>query len=235
MHPDPPPALLEQIERWAALSRWERAEVGRALRRLGWSYGDIRAVVDVPKGTLAGWCRDIRLSPEQIAAIAQRGQTRRGVPEIARIEADAREFAVAHLHEPLFVAGTTLYWGEGDKTKRTLALTNSDPAALRLFIAWTFRFHGHHGHAVQFVLSLHLHAEDDDDEARRWWAATLGLAAPDFTRTFVKPAGTGHRSNRLKHGVCRVRMRRSTDAYLRTMTWIAMLSERLAPPQRTGE
>lgn len=117
MRPAPPRALLDRIERWAALSRWERAEVGRALRRPGWSYGEIRAVIDVPEATLAGWCRDITLRPEQIAAIERRADTRRGVPrdtqrkrrlKIARIEADAREFAAAHLHDPLFAAGTTL-------------------------------------------------------------------------------------------------------------------------------
>lgn len=37
------------------LSRWERAEVGRALRRLGWTYGEIRQVIAVPKGTVLNW------------------------------------------------------------------------------------------------------------------------------------------------------------------------------------
>lgn len=80
MRPTAPPELLAQIERWATLSQWERAEVGRALRRFGWTYGEIRSVLDVPKGTLAGWCREIRLTDEQIASIKQRTATQRGVP-----------------------------------------------------------------------------------------------------------------------------------------------------------
>lgn len=51
----------------------ERAEVGRVLRGLGWSYGEIREVIDVPKATLAGWCRDIRLTDDQIVAMKHRG------------------------------------------------------------------------------------------------------------------------------------------------------------------
>ena len=79
MRPAAPPDPLEAIERWAALPRWERTEVGRALRRLGWSYGEVREVIDVPKATFAEWCREIRLTDEQIAAIkvARRRQARR--------------------------------------------------------------------------------------------------------------------------------------------------------------
>ena len=74
-----PPDLLAGAERWDRLSAWERAELGRALRRLGWTYGEIRELVPVPKGTLAGWCREITLSAEQIAAIRARTESRRGV------------------------------------------------------------------------------------------------------------------------------------------------------------
>ncbi len=67
-----PPDIAAPISEWGQLSRWERAEVGRALRRLGWSYGEVTAVLPVPKGTLAGWCRDIRLTDEQAEAIRRR-------------------------------------------------------------------------------------------------------------------------------------------------------------------
>lgn len=230
MRPPAPLELLAEIERWAALSRWERAEVGRALRRLGWTYGEICKVIAVPKGTLAGWCSEIRLTDEQVAAISARSASRRGVPrdtqrkrreQIEGIRADAREFASSHLDDPLFVAGTVLYWGEGAKTRPRLAIANADAAALRLFIRWVRSFHQPH---PQFVLSLHLHEGNDDEAARLWWAETLGLHHPDFTRTFLKPRGTGHRKNRLPYGVCRIVLRRSADAWHTTMAWIAVVA-----------
>ena len=230
MRPHAPPDLLAGAERWDRLSAWERAELGRALRRLGWTYGEIRELVPVPKGTLAGWCREITLSAEQIAAIRARTESRRGVPrdtqrkrraEVQRIRAEARVFAHQHLGDPLFVAGTVLYWGEGAKTNRVLALSNSDPAALRLFIRWTRRFHDDR---AEFVLSLHLHHGNDEQRARHWWAENLQLDEPDFTKTFTKPPGTGHRKNHLANGVCKVRMRRSADAWYRTEAWVHVVS-----------
>lgn len=138
MRPPAPDELLTRAAQWPSLSRWERAELGRALRRLGWTYGEIREVIPVPKGTLAGWCRDIRLDDDQVAAIARRSADRRGVPrdtqrkrreQVAQLRRDARAFAVEHLADPLFVAGTVMYWAEGDKTKGLLAMTTSSPAA----------------------------------------------------------------------------------------------------------
>lgn len=234
MRPEAPLHLLDAIGRWEVLSRWERAEVGRGLRQLGWSYGEIRYLVPVPKATLSGWCRDVRLTRAQVAAIRARTTSARGVPrdtqprrraEVQRIRADARTFARGRLKDPLFVAGTTMYWGEGAKTKKLLAVSNADAAALRLFIAWARAFHDP---AAEFVLSLHLHAGNDEDAARGWWSEALQLGAPAFTKTFVKAAGTGHRKNRLRHGICRVRMRRATDAWYRTMEWITVVASALA-------
>ena len=120
------------------------------------------------------------------------------------------------------MAGTVLYWGEGAKTSPRLSVTNADAAALRLFIRWVRRFHESE---AAFVLALHLHEGNDDAAARRWWTEALDLADADFTRTFIKPAGTGHRKNHLRHGVCRVLLRRSADAWHATMAWIGVIAE----------
>lgn len=235
-----PEHLLTAATRWAVLPPEERRQLGRALRGLGWTYGEIRETIPVPKGTLAGWCRDVTLTDDQASAILARTGARRGIPrdtqrkrraEVEHIRIGARGFALKHLHDPLFVAGTTLYWGEGDKTARLLALANADPAAHRLFINWTRRFHGEH---AAFVLSLHLHEGNDESLARRWWASALHLGEPEFTKTYIKPSGTGHRKNILPNGVCRVRLRRGTDAWLRTLTWIDVLRTQLAPDINRG-
>jgi len=47
------PELVTAITRWDILKRWERPELGQNLRRLGFSYREIAAVVPVAKGTLS--------------------------------------------------------------------------------------------------------------------------------------------------------------------------------------
>jgi hypothetical protein len=236
MKPAAPPELLARAAEFEDLTRWERAELGRALRLLGWTYGEIREVIPVPKGTLAGWCREIRLSEDQVEAIKARVYgSRRGIPvdtqwrrrlEIEDIQRRAREDASRLRGDSLWSAGVALYWGEGAKTERRLSVANSDEQLLNLFIAWVRRFLLAN---AEFVLSLNLHADNDEAAARTYWSGALDIDGGRFTKTFVKPEGTGHRKNHLSNGVCRVRVQRSTDAWLTTMEWIRIFPSLLTP------
>jgi len=127
-----------------SLSRWERSELGKDLRRLGLSYGEIMDLIPVKKSTLATWCREIRLTEEQYAAIKARRAQEPGIPrdtqrkrhrEIERIRSEARAQVPVLMKDPLWVAGTILYWAEGAKTRNHLRLNNSDPRALRLSLS----------------------------------------------------------------------------------------------------
>ncbi|HKX75872.1 MAG TPA: hypothetical protein VJR05_10830, partial [Acidimicrobiia bacterium] len=144
---EPPSEVTAQVSRWDHLSRWERAELGRRLRRLGWTYGEIMEVLPVGKGTLAGWCKDIRLTEAQIEAIKGRRPAgiRTGIPvdtqrkrraEIERIRREARVEARHLIFDTQWVAGAIMYWAEGGKQRNHLEVANTDPAALRLFIRW---------------------------------------------------------------------------------------------------
>lgn len=77
-----PPEVAMAAGKWQELTRWERAELGRGLRRQGWTYGEIMDVLPVGKGTLAGWCKEIRLSEGQIEAIKARVPSRKGFRRI---------------------------------------------------------------------------------------------------------------------------------------------------------
>ena len=226
-----PQTLLNRARSWDSLTRWERSEVGRSLRRLGWSYGEIQGVIPVAKSTLAGWCREIRLTESQIADLKARTPSAVGVPRDTqrkrRLEVEAiRRAALSEvptlIDDPIWVAGTVLYWGEGAKTQRMLSL---DPRTLRLFMSWAAIYLEPD---AQFVFSLHLHEGNHEPAAQSYWRQLL--LAPDarFTKSFIKPKGTGHRKNHLPHGVCRVRMQKSANAFVRTMAWIDGLANRLA-------
>jgi hypothetical protein len=230
----PPPEVTEGAANWDRLTRWERAELGRSLRRQGWTYGEIMTVLPVGKGTLSGWCQEVKLTTEQIEAIKARVPSQKGIPkdtswkrrlEIQGIREEARRSFHELREDAVWAAGLTMYWAEGAKTSPRLGMANTDPRALRLFINWVRRYINE---SAEFVLALHLHAGNDDEAARAWWARELGLTGAAFHKTFVKPPGTGHRKNRWKHGVCRVQMRRSANAYNQTMEWINCLASEFA-------
>ena len=219
-------AFQERIDSWDTLSRWERSELGKDLRRLGLSYGEIMDLIPVKKSTLATWCRDVKLTEEQVEALKLRRPPIPGIPrntqrkrhrEIEMIRAQAGLEAIHLQDDPFWAMGVALYWGEGSKTSRRLEMAHSEPEALRLFMGWARRFHDP---GAKFAASVNLHIDNDEHAAMRFWATELGIALEHFTKTFIKPDGTGHRKNHLATGVCRVTMRRSTDAFLATAAWI---------------
>ncbi|MEA2002015.1 MAG: hypothetical protein U9N84_09065, partial [Actinomycetota bacterium] len=215
------------------LSRWEKSELGKDLRRLGLSYGEIMDLIPVKKSTLATWCRDVDLTKEQIEAIRQRQAPIPGIPvdtnwrrraEIRELRAVARSLVPDLADDPLWIAGLILYWAEGNKTRNKVGMANTDPRALRLFLRWLCTYVQP---TADFSLQLHLHEGNDDDAAQAYWREETGLSDANFHKTFIKPKGTGHRKNHLKHGVCTIRMRRPADAWNIIMEWIDALAEQL--------
>jgi hypothetical protein len=222
--------FLKRVREWESMSRWERSELGRDLRRLGLSYGEIMELIPVKKSTLATWCRDVRLTEEQIAELkVRRPSTQRGIPRdtqrkrrmmVELIRAQAALEAEHLIENPFWVAGVSMYWGEGSKTKKSLAVANADPAVLKMFKRWAMEFlPPDHGWSAR----LNLHADNDELRARLWWGSQLDVPLRDFTKTYIKPDGTGHRKNHLAYGVCTLIKRRSTDAHYSTMAWIEFL------------
>jgi hypothetical protein len=225
--------VLERVGAYGSLSRWEKSELGRELRRLGLSYGEIMDLIPVKKSTLATWCRDVWLTEEQVEAIKERRAPEPGIPrdtnrkrrkEIELIRAQAALEAEHLISDPLWLAGTVLYWGEGFKTQNQLGMANSDPHALRLFMRWADRFHLP---TTGFRAKLNLHVANDELAARQWWSRELGIPISAFNKTFIKPDGTGHRKNHLRHGVCMVTKRKCADAFHATAGWIEFLQARL--------
>ena len=226
-------SILGRVRGYVSASRWERAELGRDLRRLGLSYGEIMDLIPVRKSTLATWCRDVRLTDGQIEAIKGRRASEPGIPrdtlrkrrkEIEIIRARATLEAEHLVDDPLWVAGVVLYWGEGFKTQNQLGIAMADPFGLRLFMRWTDTFLPP---ATGFRAKVNLHADNDEPGARRWWAEELNLDLSAFNKSFVKPDGTGHRKNHLEYGVCAVSKRRCADAFHATSAWIDFIQSHM--------
>lgn len=224
-------AVLERVGTYQSLSRWEKLEVGKDLRREGLSYGEIMELIPVKKSTLATWCQDVDLTDEQITAIKERRAPEPGIPrptnrkrlaEIAELREVAREIAYDLIDDPLWVAGLVLYWAEGSKGRNRVAVANTDPDALRLFVLWVRTYINPN---ARFSLHMHLHEGNDEPAAREYWASETGLADANFHKTFIKPRGTGHRKNTHENGVCAVRLRRAADAWNIIMEWIDAVTE----------
>jgi hypothetical protein len=123
-------------------------------------------------------------------------------------------------HDPLFVLGVGLYWGEGEKTcgtKQKLALSNTDPNLLRTWLRWCSRFVP--GVRLNFWLCIHDNA--DLEEARTFWRRELNI---EITWTSVAVSRASKRKRRsLPHGTLRVSLGRgSLEWHTKMLVWLGL-------------
>jgi hypothetical protein len=229
--------LVDRIDRWPALKQWERRELGEQLRLLGLSYREIGQVIPVSKGTLSKWCRDIELTEEQQARLELKRPAlavRRRLGAERRMRARSRRAAsrsaaaaeaVKLLTDSFWVGGVVAYWAEGAKSQH-LRFANSDPAMIKLFIAWSREYLGLD--ADRFTVALHLHSGQDEAERKEYWSYVTELPLEQFRKSFIKPQGTGHRKNVLYNGTAMIGVSRSGELLDRVLGWMDAVSKRYA-------
>jgi hypothetical protein len=161
---------------------------------LGYSYSQIKKELGTPKGTLAGWLKDLPLSEERIMELKQSGH--RSVEKFRNTMLRKRENRLEKVfkkvsddigkltNRELFLSGLFLYWGEGWKTNScTTALTNTNPKMIRFFIKW-LEFVGVKRERIK--IHLHLYSDMDIQSAIEYWVKELGIPCSQFRNPYIK-------------------------------------------------
>ncbi|HYZ11282.1 MAG TPA: helix-turn-helix domain-containing protein [Actinomycetota bacterium] len=216
--------------------RWRAVE----LRREGRSYREIEAVLGVSRSSLSLWLKDIPLTEEHRAALADR---KRGavVRRAAAIRAASRardrrlvQEAVTQIGQvsdgELFIAGVVAYWAEGAKTKpwgprEGVEFINSDPGMVVLFLRWLDLLGIPR---TQLTYRVSIHEAADVDGALRFWSKIVKVPPGDFRRTSLKrhnPRTARKNVGDGSHGCLTVSVKRSTDLNSRIRGWFEGIVE----------
>ncbi len=105
----------------------------------------------------------------------------------------------------LYGLGVGLYWGEGTKASKTsVKLGNTDPALVRIFVAFLLRFYGIDKKRLRF--GLQIFADMDPEKTVRYWTRALGISRRQFyPKIIVTPyRGVGNYRRKTKYGVLTV-------------------------------
>lgn len=186
-------------------------EKARALRKKGLSYNKIKEQLEVSKSSVSLWCKDIKLSNRQKEKLADRSAAvfklgakanhEKRVLEILAIKEIARK-EIANLDKDTFkVAGAILYWAEGHKTNNA-SVTNSDPRIIRFMVTWFKEICDIP--STRLKAYLHIHYRNDERKIKKFWSGLTGIPLKNFGKSFIKPKGTGHRTNILPNGIIRI-------------------------------
>ncbi len=215
------------------MARIEDREKAVVLRLKGYSYSQIKKELGISKSTLHYWLVDYPLSEERIRELRDNSAQRiERFRETFRVKKINRRMAIRSqaekdigiLNEREFlVAGFFLYWAEGMKVDRgTVMLTNTDPAMLRIFIAWLELFGVK---KEKLKARLHLYSDMQIEKQVAFWAKELNLSTTTFRNTYIKQSESSKRVNykgRFGFGTCAVWVH-SMELYEKIMMSIDVL------------
>jgi len=122
-------------------------------------------------------------------------------------------------HDPLFILGVGLYWGEGRKCQSPprLSLTNSDVHLLQVWLRWCQRFLP----GVPLYYELHIHDNCAVEAAKLFWKQQLSIEVQ--TILVAVSSASNRRRNTLSAGTLTVRVGRGSVEWLTKMfVWLEL-------------
>lgn len=182
------------------------------LRKEGKSYNEITRLISVSKGTLNNWLKGIELTEEQIHHLTNKSRsgTRNGIRRKEIWEEKRQTLKDSYcppIHNPKFMIGLGLYWGEGSKYSKTCtAMSSSDWIMLKAFTNWVNDFFP--DDFSRFSVGIGHYYPERDDEIKRFWSEKLGIDLSNFIKsTFsVSKSSQRKKGNTLPYGTAQIRV-----------------------------
>jgi hypothetical protein len=202
-------------------SRWcELKPDATKLRKNGFSIGKIERRLGIPRSTLSGWLKNIKLSQEQKEKLLQdwknalvkarkkavlwhNAQKKKRLEEAKREALKTLEKINVNDLSVIELSLAMLYLGEGAKTTDQTALGSSDPLILRFFLAIVRGVYNLDIGKIR--CELNLRADQDPEEMKRFWAKTLKLPLANFKYVNSDQRTIGSKTYPDYKGVCHIK------------------------------
>jgi len=163
-------------------------------RKRGLTYAEIAKICNISRGTVSNWLRQEEFSQriatenkkraiventKRLASINKARTTERKRQYADMVRSAQTEYK-HYRHNPLFVAGLTLYLVRGDMTDSsgTIRLTDSRTDLHKLFIRFLGEYMAVEKPAVRFWLLLY--PDHDEVVCMRQWCKKAGLSPAQF-------------------------------------------------------
>ncbi len=187
------------------------------LRKKGLAIGAIEHQLQIPRSTLSGWFKDIKLSAKQKEKIIQNwkkklvksresailwhNQQKENRLLLAKEQAlDILESINTSDKVILELALALLYLGEGTKKKVETSMGNTNPVILKFFI--TLMNHLYDIDIKKIKCQLTLRADQDPQKMKKFWSKELGLPISNFGYINIDKRTIGSKTYPYYKGVC---------------------------------
>ena len=195
----------------------EEYSKARVLRKeKGLSVNSIADQLNVSKGTVSRWVRDIELTDKQKEKFKKNKAVFYGDDSPIRnkhkkIRKDYQKQGaeIAKSDNFDFLSLCMLYWGEGSKSRNSLKFSNTDRDLLIFYWKCLNNIFDIDKTKVGIYVSCHLDCGIGIDEVKQYWLDTFNLPdvcwkkpTIDYARDYYKRGGSS--SKKLKYGCCTI-------------------------------
>lgn len=166
------------------------------LRKMGWSYPEIKNELRVSKGSLSLWLRNYPLTPDQLSKYKNDRESRR-VENYRNTCERKRQTKLDGYYDQerarllplskreMYLAGLMLYWGEGLKANwSTASFSNTNPKMIVFAKKWLTDCLG--VSVDKLVVRLHLYSDMDSSAERGYWSKLLEIPLTQFRKPYIK-------------------------------------------------
>lgn len=187
------------------------------LRLQGSTYGQIKRALGVSKSTLSDWLRNLSLNEDQLKLLSQNRRHSKDLA-IEKLRNTARNKRLERLKQvfnkqiknllplskkELFLAGIFLYWGEGEKRRGPVSISNTDPRVVKFVLYWMLNSLKISKEKIR--VNLHLYKDMNIEESVQFWSKTLKIPKEQFRKPYIKKSNKeGMTYKSFGHGTCRL-------------------------------
>lgn len=199
------------------------------LRQKGMSVGDIAKRIGIAKSTVSLWCRDIELTPAQTQRLHEkwvrgsysgrmkgaRMQYRQRLERMAMFQKQGMDLVGKLSDRDILVAGTALYWGEGDKKGRQVKITNSDPKIIKFILKWFKQVCKIGRDRITLYVIINEIHRNRVRKVEEYWSRITGIPRNQFTKTTLIKAKNkkNYKNFPVHYGTLTIRIKKSTNLH----------------------
>lgn len=187
-----------------------------SLRKQGKSIRYIEAFLGIPRSTLSGWFKDIKLTVLQnkllknnhkealvkarLRALIWHNKQKENRLKFAENEADNILRKIKNSQENIELTLALLYLGEGFKKSPKTGMGNSDPLILKFFLEIMLKIYKIDIEKIRF--DLHIRADQNSELTKNYWAKELQVPLHRFKSVSIDKRTAGKTTYPEYKGVC---------------------------------
>jgi hypothetical protein len=209
------------------MAKYDLRPMAKELRSQGESIKFIASQLRISASTASHWCRDIELTPLQLAALERRAHDPRYGKRLENSlkQKEIRETKTKNLlnegidavgkisDRELLIAGIALYWAEGFKKDNLVGFSNSDPGMIVFFIRWLKVCFGYQDSDLNLRIVINQSHQSRIEQIENYWSEITGIPRSQFRRPTIQKViwRKIYDNPEDYHGVLRIRVKKSTD------------------------